>query len=257
MFVKQMLIQSYGMDDMIFIRHNTPYHVVKEWLVRIPSFPEVRSDLLESWKKEGFVLTVPRLQQIAGLVVVLLLIILLFVPLPSCSNEAMVDQPSLTDKQQEAKAEPAEKETSIRDKLIMVDVKGAVEAPGPYQFHLGDRVKDAIEKAKTTEKADIRQMNLAARLIDGQEVIVPVKKTKDQPKPTKRSKAEIPKGLIDLNAATAEQLMEVPGIGPAKAEAILAYREEKGGFATYESLGDVKGFGEKTLESLKSYLIVY
>jgi len=86
---------------------------------------------------------------------------------------------------------------------------------------------------------------------------VPVKKTKDQPKPTKRSKAEIPKGLIDLNAATAEQLMEVPGIGPAKAEAILAYREEKGGFATYESLGDVKGFGEKTLESLKSYLIVY
>ncbi|HAB33572.1 MAG TPA: competence protein ComEA [Exiguobacterium sp.] len=201
-------------------------------------------------------MTVPRLQQIAGLVVVLLLIILLFVPLPSCSNEAMVDQPSLTDKQQEAKAEPA-KDTSIRDKLIMVDVKGAVEAPGPYQFHLGDRVKDAIEKAKTTEKADIRQMNLAARLIDGQEVIVPVKKGKGQPKPTKRSKAEIPKGLIDLNAATAEQLMEVPGIGPAKAEAILAYREEKGGFATYESLGDVKGFGEKTLESLKSYLIVY
>ena len=71
-----MLIQSNGMDDMTFIRHNTPYHVVKEWLVRIPSFPEVRSDLLESWKKEGFVLTVPRLQQIAGLVVVLLLVLL-------------------------------------------------------------------------------------------------------------------------------------------------------------------------------------
>ncbi|MDX1259765.1 MULTISPECIES: helix-hairpin-helix domain-containing protein [unclassified Exiguobacterium] len=205
-------------------------------------------------------MTIPRLQQVATITVVLLLLVVLFVPLPSCSNEALVEKPAVVEREQEAQAEDRSADQTLVQKKIMVDIKGAVKRPGPYSFRLGDRVQDAIKRAEVTAEADIKQLNLAARLIDGQEVIVPTrKKAKSSKKaaPETSEQAEIPKGLLDLNAATEEQLLEVPGIGPAKAGAILQYREEKGGFATYENLGDVKGFGPKTLENLKAYLIVY
>ncbi|WP_214721082.1 helix-hairpin-helix domain-containing protein [Exiguobacterium sp. s192] len=204
-------------------------------------------------------MTIPRLQQFATLAVVLLLLVVLFVPLPSCSNEALVEKPAIVKQEQEAQAEDPSTSNLLRAKKIMVDIKGAVKRPGPYSFRLGDRVQDAVKRAQVTPAADVNQLNLAARLIDGQEVVVP---TKRQDRVKKKSagpvdQAEIPKGLLDLNAATEEQLLEVPGIGPAKASAIIQYREEKGGFATYDHLGDVKGFGPKTLENLKAYLIVY
>ncbi|MCK2158063.1 ComEA family DNA-binding protein [Exiguobacterium sp. 17-1] len=205
-------------------------------------------------------MTIPRLQQVATIAVVLLLLVVLFVPLPSCSNEALVEKPAVVEREQEAQAEDRSADQTLTEKKIMVDIKGAVKRPGPYSFRLGDRVQDAIKRAEVTAEADIKELNLAARLIDGQEVIVPTKKTtkvSKKPATEKPEQAEVPKGLLDLNAATEEQLLEVPGIGPAKADAILQYREEKGGFAAYENLGDVKGFGPKTLENLKAYLIVY
>ncbi len=205
-------------------------------------------------------MTIPRLQQVATMAVVLLLLVVLFVPLPSCSNETLVEKPAIVEREQEAQAEDRSADQTLVQKKIMVDIKGAVKRPGPYSFRLGDRVQDAIKRAAVTAEADIKQLNLAARLIDGQEVIVPTKKkTKALKKAAteKSEQAEVPKGLLDLNAATEDQLLEVPGIGPAKVSAIVQYREEKGGFATYENLGDVKGFGPKTLENLKAYLIVY
>ncbi|OIN68361.1 competence protein ComEA [Exiguobacterium sp. KRL4] len=203
-------------------------------------------------------MTIPRLQQFATGAVVVLLLIVLFVPLPSCSNEALVEKPAIVKHEQDAQAED-QSEEQLLQKKIMVDIKGAVKHPGPYSFRLGDRVQDAIKRADVTAVADIHQLNLAARLIDGQELIVPTKQKgkSSKSKSPKKAAADVPKGLLDLNAATEEQLLEVPGIGPAKATAILQYREDKGGFATYENLGDVKGFGPKTLENLKAYLIVY
>ncbi|WP_214765462.1 MULTISPECIES: helix-hairpin-helix domain-containing protein [unclassified Exiguobacterium] len=204
-------------------------------------------------------MTIPRIQQIASVVVVVLLIIVLFVPLPSCSKEALVDKPAIVKHEQDAKAEDqGSTEQTLLNKKIMVDVKGAVKRPGPYSFKLGDRIKDAVVRAELTQAADVTEMNLAARLIDGQEVIVPTKEKVKLTQPKEEvPQADVPTGLLDLNAATEQQLLEIPGIGPAKANAILAYREEKGGFARYEDLGEVKGFGDKTLETLRAYLIVY
>ncbi|AFS69888.1 ComEA family DNA-binding protein [Exiguobacterium antarcticum] len=203
-------------------------------------------------------MTIPRLQQFATGAVVVLLLIVLFVPLPSCSNEALVEKPAIVKHEQDAQAED-QSEEQLLQKKIMVDIKGAVKRPGPYSFRLGDRVQDAVKRADVTAEADTHQLNLAARLIDGQELIVPTKKKgrSSKSKSPKKTAADVPKGLLDLNAATEEQLLEVPGIGPAKATAILQYREDKGGFATYANLVDVKGFGPKTLENLKAYLIVY
>lgn len=61
---------------------------------------------------------------------------------------------------------------------------------------------------------------------------------------------------INLNLAQTSDLTEIPGIGPSKAELIINYREEKGGFKTVEELKEVKGIGEKTFEKLKPYFVV-
>lgn len=204
-------------------------------------------------------MTIPRIQQIASVAVVVLLMIVLFVPLPSCSKEALVDKPAIVNREQDAKAEvQAPTDQTVLNKKIMVDVKGAVKRPGPYSFKLGQRIKDAVVRAELTQAADVTQMNLAARLIDGQEVIVPTKEKASLKQPKDETpQADVPQAMLDLNAATEQQLLEIPGIGPSKASAILTYREEKGGFARYEDLGEVKGFGDKTLETLRAYLIVY
>lgn len=65
-----------------------------------------------------------------------------------------------------------------------------------------------------------------------------------------------PSGLININTADAEQLQELPGVGPAMAEEIIAYREEHGDFKTKRDLLNVKGIGEKTYEELKSMITV-
>ena len=121
-------------------------------------------------------MTIPRLQQVATITVVLLLLVVLFVPLPSCSNEALVEKPAVVEREQEAQAEDRSADQTLVQKKIMVDIKGAVKRPGPYSFRLGDRVQDAIKRAEVTAEADIKQLNLAARLIVGQEVIVPTRK---------------------------------------------------------------------------------
>ncbi len=78
--------------------------------------------------------------------------------------------------------------------------------------------------------------------------------TKAPPKPT--AVKEAVKGVVNLNTATKEELMLLPGIGKTTAEAILAYRKEKGNFKTVDDLKNVKGIGDKKLAALKPYLTV-
>lgn len=73
----------------------------------------------------------------------------------------------------------------------------------------------------------------------------------------KSSKKKAPAGKVNINTATAEELAEVPGIGPKMADAIVAYRQDKGKFTSVEELkGNIKGIGEKTFEKMKDYLTV-
>lgn len=131
---------------------------------------------------------------------------------------------------------------------IVVHVAGAVAEPGVVELPRGSRVTDAIEAAGGgVPEADLDRLNLAARLVDGQRVLV--QKVGEPPapaEPTTPGDDPAAAGPLNLNTATVEQLDDaLPGIGPTLAAAIVSEREERGGFRSVNELRDVRGIGEK------------
>ncbi|MCS4485574.1 helix-hairpin-helix domain-containing protein [Staphylococcus americanisciuri] len=145
---------------------------------------------------------------------------------------------------------------------IVVDIKGAVKHPNTYQMLSDDRIKQLLDKAEVLPTADLSQINLAEKLSDQKMIYIPQKG--EQPKTTSASmvtstgSSSSSNGGIttNLNTAQLNDLTNIPGIGPAKAQAIIAYREEKGRFQSVEELKQVKGIGEKTFENISSYFSV-
>lgn len=134
---------------------------------------------------------------------------------------------------------------------IYVHVAGAVREPGLYGLEDGERVDDAIRAAGgPLEDADLDAVNLAAKLKDGDKVVVPVPGTEDE------EGAEGAGGKVNLNTADAAALEALPGIGPALSQRILAFREEQGGFGAVEDLMKVSGIGPRTFESLAELVAV-
>jgi competence protein ComEA len=145
--------------------------------------------------------------------------------------------------------QPAElSTTTARPPDVVVHVAGAVVAPGVQRLAPGSRVVDAIEAAGgALPDAQLAGVNLAAPLVDGTQVFVP---RAGEAAPTPAGPAG-PAGPLDLNTATAAQLEELPGVGPATAAAILQYRQDHGRFATVEELLEVPGIGEAKLAQLR------
>jgi len=139
---------------------------------------------------------------------------------------------------------------------IYVHVAGAVRRPGLVTLPSGSRVALAVERAGgLVRKADLSGVNLAARLEDGQQVLVPVRGAAVAPagtEPAAPGAAGAPK--LSLGAATVDQLDQIDGIGPTLAERILEYRTEHGGFRSLGELREVDGIGEKRFETLSDAL---
>lgn len=147
----------------------------------------------------------------------------------------------------------------------MIYVTGAVAQPETtVSVPPGSRVQDAIDAAGgALPDADLTRVNLAGQLRDGYQVHVPVTGdvTTDagegvvEPEATVASELGLPTPmggqLVNVNTATAEELDVLPGVGPAIAARIIAYREENGPFTTLESLMDVSGIGESTIEGFE------
>lgn len=159
-------------------------------------------------------------------------------------------------------------------KTIYVDVKGAVKKPGVYKISNLARVSDAVAKAGgATKDAWLDQVNLAYHLEDEMLIYVPTNGQTDLPdsqalvgqnqdnlatsNTDKSSNASDQTGdKINLNTASKEQLMTLSGIGDKRADDIIAYRQENGGFKRLEDLQNVSGIGEKTYAQLASQLAI-
>jgi competence protein ComEA len=147
---------------------------------------------------------------------------------------------------------------------VVVDVKGAVRRPGVYRLAAGARTYDAVRRAGgLTRRADRIGVNLAARVVDGGEVVVPERGA------GMRTAASVPASgspgegggaatdgplSLDLNTATEQELEQLDGVGPAIAANIVAYREQHGGFASVDELDEVSGIGDAKLAAIRSQL---
>lgn len=136
---------------------------------------------------------------------------------------------------------------------VVVHVAGAVRHPGVYELPVGARVSDALGLAGgALARADLASLNLAEVVVDGQQILVATRgRTASVPVPATTSVA-----LVDLNLADQAALEQVPGIGPVKAAAILAYRDEIGAFQSIDQLLEVTGIGAATLEALRPYVTI-
>jgi competence protein ComEA len=179
---------------------------------------------------------------------------------------------------------PAAVETSPAP--VIVSLQGAVHRPDVYELIDGDRVRDVLEKAGgALENADLTNINLAAKLVDGTTLVVPSWDPNDywsyqagsNPPPYTIQQQNVPdpaptpppppsglraqatpapaSGLINLNTATQEQLESLPGIGPTYAKEIIRFRTEVP-FRTVDDVGQVRGIGPKRLEAIRPLVTV-
>ena len=148
---------------------------------------------------------------------------------------------------------------------VTVHVAGTVAKPGVYDLDAGARVIDAIEAAGGgAPDADLNRLNLAAKVTDGQRVLV---QRVGEAAPAGSASpggsgggstggSADPSGLVSLNSATQAELEGLPGIGPTLAEAIITERERRGGFRSVNELRDVRGIGEKRFADLKDKVTI-
>ena len=156
-----------------------------------------------------------------------------------------------------------EETTTMMPQNCYVDIKGEVLRPGVYEFSCESRIQEVIKKAGGfTEEADETKINLAQKITDQMQLIVPNLHSKQEGGVTEGNSekgnssnttpSNSKQGTVNINTATLEELQTIKGIGKKKAEAILQYRKEHGAFRTKEDLLQVKGIGKKALEAIES-----
>lgn len=163
------------------------------------------------------------------------------------------------------------------EKWIYVHVCGCVKNPGLYTFSAGVRAGEAVTQAGGfTKEADTSAVNLAAVLEDGVQLYVPsvreemtagsvpgngdMSAGKGAGSPdtgqTGQTGGTSGENVVNLNTAGMDELMTLSGIGESRAQAILTYREENGGFSSIEDIKNVSGIGEGIFERIKNMITV-
>lgn len=125
------------------------------------------------------------------------------------------------------------------DKLIQVEIKGAVERPGVYEIERGSSLEDLLNTAIPADSADLSGFSLSSNLFNGEIIVVPEISTAK---------------LVSINSAGIDELCSLPGIGPALAMRIIDYRNRYGSFSSIEDLMNVKGIGNAKFAKIKQLI---
>lgn len=215
--------------------------------------------------------------------VVLTLVVWFFLQYVSLQREKTSIEDFSIDSMQEVREKEEREEVSISNERVTVDIKGAIENPGVYEVEVGKRVQDVITLASgLKENADVSLINLSKKVEDEMVIIIYTKEevlalqkessTQESllPSPScpsvpiindacitdssfvENSEEEFSK--ISINQGSKEQLMMLPGIGESKAQAIIQYREENGGFQSLEELKNVNGIGDTVFAKVEVYI---
>jgi competence protein ComEA len=161
-------------------------------------------------------------------------------------------------------AEPTISDADAQADKIVIYICGAVRNPGVYELETDSRIYQAVEAAGGfLEEAAPEAVNQARKLSDEEEIYIPTKEEfekSDSAAGTDQLQSQesetISDGKVNLNTADLEQLMTLSGIGQTRAEAILAYREEHGGFSSVEEIMNVQGIKEGTFAKIKDEIVV-
>lgn len=147
---------------------------------------------------------------------------------------------------------PARTPSAASVRNVYVHVAGRVRRPGLYRLRSGARVASAIDRAGgAAHRADLTKVNLAARVEDGQQILVPELGAAPAAGGTGSAAPGSAGAKVSLASATSEQLDALDGIGPTLAKRIVEYRDAHGGFRSVGQLRDVEGIGEKRFEALR------
>jgi competence protein ComEA len=151
----------------------------------------------------------------------------------------------------------------IKDKNIVVEIKGEVKKPDVYTLNENAIIKELIEAAGgLTENADLSNINRAKKLQNHELVYIANKNdiTKESRNTNTNSESNtsnsqgISNTIVNINTATIEQLKTLNGVGDSKAKSIIEYREQNGGFKSKEDIKNVTGIGEKMFERIKEQI---
>jgi competence protein ComEA len=149
----------------------------------------------------------------------------------------------------------------------VIHVAGEVRRPGVYRVPAGTRVQTAIRRAGgATRRADLDALNLAAKVEDGRQVVVPRRvaagggagagATGAAAAAAGAAGAAVPAGPVNLNTADLAQLDTLDGVGPATAQKIIDFRTEHGGFSSVDELDQVPGIGQARMAALREKVTV-
>ncbi len=182
------------------------------------------------------------------------------------SSEGKGSSERVESQTQEISSEIQQTEEIKEKELLYVYVCGAVQSPGVYTLPEGSRVCDLFEAANgLTKDAATDYWNQARLLVDGEMLYVPtIEEAKESQMGRSDSSsdrndstdANNTSGKININTASLEQLMEIPGIGESKARAIITYRDTNGGFSSIEEVMNIEGIKEGVFSKMKEYIVV-
>ncbi len=206
--------------------------------------------------------------KIAALPLIVVMAILFFWFQGSGSKEMTVENPGA--ETQQAEEALSASEASAQVSHVYVDISGAVAKPGVYKVDSGTRLFQVIEMAGgPTGDAVMDNINQAKEVFDGEKVVIPTPETMDQLGTVSQGAPSGVQGgaaaagtnskgedMVNINSADSATLQTLPGIGPAKAGAIITYRQENGPFKAIEDIKNISGIGNKTFEAIKEYLAI-
>ncbi len=162
----------------------------------------------------------------------------------------------VVDEVQPQQAETATTQSAEEPDMIYVQLSGAVVTPGVYEVEKGRRVFEALEMAGgLAESADDQAVNQARILTDGEMIYFPTRE-EISTGTYQAQQSRVDNGLININQASRDELMNLPGIGESRADAIINYRTSNGPFESPEEIMEIEGIKEAMFEKIKDSITI-